>query len=152
MTDGDDEVRAYVERAVEEWKQMAAGQPWARLSESERVDFLPPLIDAVLRGTLRDVPDPRGRANAITAAATHGAHRRRQAFTEDELLHEHYLVRLAIWSASRGADSFRLRARAMARADVLFSALVLATLRGFHGEAADPDDRWSKALGDILRD
>ncbi len=152
MADADEEVRAYVERAVEEWKQMAVGEPWARLDESERVDFLAPLIDAVLRGTLPEVPDPRGRASAITAAATHGAHRRRQAFTEDELLHEHYLVRLAIWSASRGGESFRLRARAMARADVLFSALVLATLRGFHGEAADLDHRWSKALADILRE
>jgi hypothetical protein len=150
MPDSEQDIQAYVERAITEWKLMAAGPPWDRLEESERVDFLAPLVNAVLRCTLREVPDPQARAESIRAAATHGKHRREQGFTEDEILHEHYFVRLAIWSASRATASFPLRARGMARADVLFSALVLATLRGFHGESADPDGRWPNALADLL--
>lgn len=59
------------------------------------------------------------------------------------------LVRLALWSAVRNGETFRLRARAMARADVLFSTLILATLRGVRLEVTNAEGRWSAALADL---
>lgn len=145
-----EDIRAYLERTLAEWKLLGAGPPWSRLPEPERTDFLPPLLEATLRGTITEPPDGQARSDAIKAAAVHGAARRRQGFTEEEVLHEHYLIRLALWSAARGGESFRLRARAMARADVLLSVLMLATLRGFRDDRPPADQRWEGALDDLL--
>jgi hypothetical protein len=148
-TTGDD-VQRYVSRAVAEWARIGDGPPWSRLSESERIDFLPPLFEATLRGTICEPVDTSARADAVRAAAIHGADRRRQGFTEQDLLDEHYLMRLALWSAARDGGSFSLRARAMARADVLLSALMLATLRGYHRDELEAEGRWAAALDDLL--
>jgi hypothetical protein len=150
MRDQAEEVHQYLSRAVAEWRQLGAGPPWSRLGEEERMDFLPPLLEATLRGTICEPPDDRARADAVRAAAIHGAERRRQAFTEEEVLQEHYLLRLALWSAVRNGDTFRLRARSLARADVLFSTLILATLRGFRREEIDADEAWAGMLDDLL--
>lgn len=152
MRDPAEDIQLYLARALAEWTQLGEGPPWSRLEESERLDFLAPLLKATLRGTICEPPDGQARADAVRAAAVHGAERRRQGFTEEELVQEHYLVRLALWSAARHGETFRLRARAMARADVLFSALMLATLRGFRREAVDADGRWTGALDDLLAD
>jgi hypothetical protein len=146
------DVERYLSRAIAEWAQLGVGPPWSRLPESERIDFLPPMLAATLRGTICEPPDVAARADAVRAAAIHGAARRRQGFSEEELLHEHYLVRLAMWSAVRNGHSFQVRARAMARADVLLSALMMATLRGYHRDGTDPEGRWTAALDDLLVD
>jgi hypothetical protein len=152
MQDPAEDVQRYLSRAVAEWAQLGVGPPWSRLPEAERLDFVPRLMEATLRGTISEPPDLGARADAVRAAAAHGADRRRQGFTEDELVHEHYLLRLALWSAARNGASFRLRARAMARADVLLSALMLATLRGFRREELEAEGRWAAALDDLLED
>jgi hypothetical protein len=152
MHDPAGDVQRYLSRAIAEWAQLGVGPPWSRLPEAERIDFLPPMLEATLRGTICEPPDMAARAEAVRAAAVHGADRRRQGFSEEELVHEHYLVRLALWSAVRNGESFRLRARAMARADVLLSALLMATLRGFHRDELEAKGRWAAALDDLLAD
>jgi hypothetical protein len=152
MHDPAGDVQRYLSRAVAEWAQLGVGPPWSRLPEAERIDFLPPMLEATLRGTICEPPDVGARADAVRAAAEHGADRRRQGFSEEDVLHEHYLVRLALWSAVRNGASFQLRARAMARADVLISALLMATLRGFNRVELESEGRWGSALDDLLAD
>jgi len=86
-----DEVTLYLPRIFAEWSQVAVGPPWAGLTESQRIDFLPPLVDAMLRATVCTPPDPAARRLAVRAAVDHGRERRAQGFTEQDLVLEYYL-------------------------------------------------------------
>ncbi|HUQ83306.1 MAG TPA: hypothetical protein VM076_19285 [Gemmatimonadaceae bacterium] len=151
MENPSDQVRLYLPRIVAEWSQVAIGPPWAGLTEPQRIDFLPPLMTATLRATICEPPIPAARSEAIRAAAEHGGERRAQGFTEQDVVLEYYLIRLALWTATRAAAPVPLRPLAGARADALLSVLALVTLHAYADEGGGGvPDRWLGALDALL--
>ena len=153
MSPPPDEVSLYLPRIVAEWSQIAVGHPWAGLTEPQRIDFLPPLVTAMLRATVCDPPVPAARGEALRAAADHGRERRAQGFTEQDIVLEYYLIRLALWTASRTGAPVAMPALAGARADLLLSVLALATLHAYEGgEDVVLPGRWLGPLEALLGD
>jgi hypothetical protein len=144
------EVQLYLPRVIAEWSQLAVGPPWSGLTESQRIDFLPPLVDAMLRGTICSPPEPAARGQAVRAAAAHGTERRAQGFTEQDLVLEYYLIRLALWTACRTGAPIPLRPMATAAADAMLSVLALATLHGYRLDETGRERRWIEALDNLL--
>jgi len=142
-------IRVYVPRIVSEWRPLTEGSPWTSLTEAERVDHLPPLLRALLRGTLCEPPSDAAREESVRAAVVHGGDRRRQGFTEEQVLQEYYFLRIAVWSVIRGSETHE-SALQIARADTMLSVLSLASLQGMHREQIQALGRWDDNLGELF--
>lgn len=112
-------------------------EPWTRLSREERINHLPPLLGALLTSALV-AGDQRGAgAELVENATIHGQHRRQQRFDEEILLDEYYLLRDHAYRVLRAHHTPDEIIEITLRLDPAITIASVASLRGYHGIAAD---------------
>ena len=107
--------------------------PWTRLSDSERIDHLPPLIDALLELALCESANPDVNLTLLRSAFAHGEHHRTQGFDEEQILDEYYILRDQAYRALSQDVGFNEALDIITRVDPAVTRATVASLCGTHG-------------------
>jgi hypothetical protein len=140
---------------VAEWKRLTNREPWCSLPDSEWVDHLPPLLNAMFDATVCGRGSHDGRRRVIEAAMQHGEQRRSHGLPLDVLLEEHNELRTAVWQflSRRGVgaqidDSLG----EIIRFDAAATFAAMGSLRGYHRREIERERNWEGEIAQIVVD
>jgi hypothetical protein len=138
-------LRAGIPQIVARYQELTNRPPWTSLSESERIDHLPELLEDLLDA------DPSASAiePLIREAVTHGSHRRVQLFTPETILEEYHALRRAMWDAASADATSREAVPAIVQVDARISIATLGSLHGLF--RADPENEpWDDLVAELM--
>jgi len=150
MKDVCDYLKSRVGDILVEWSALAVERPWHELPEEHRLNSLPQVITGLLDASVCD-PDSRDLHLAkVHAAADHGAERRSQAFAQELVLTEYYLMREAIWRVLNGNKDLANRTGAIMLIDAALNLATRASLAGYHRKEYEQAGSWPEVLHDLV--
>lgn len=144
-----DHAREIIDRWDEENRKV---QPYLRLrTRDDRLNHLVELITDLAFASLAESSTRDIQQKVLKSAARHGATRREQGFTPEDILKEFYLVRYALWAfiQERVPDA-NAAIEAISHIDRATSVTSRASLLGFHQRELEGKGLWPKVINDLL--
>jgi hypothetical protein len=142
-----------VDAIVMEWGRRTRRPPWTNLSESDRIDHLPPLLNAMIEGVVCGSGSHEARRRVVEQGVMHGAHRRANGLSVENILDEQSQLQSAMWQLlvreSRddiGSDAFL----EIVRFDAAIGVATLASVAGFHRSATKKEQDWANTIDLLL--
>lgn len=132
-----------------EWSALTTEEPWFSLPPDERVDSLPRVVLAMVRASLCSPSDSATLREHVWAAAEHGATRREQAFPQELVFTEYYLLREAIWRYLQKVAPVSEATSAILRLDHAITLATRASIQGYHRRELTRMGRWPAAIDAI---
>jgi hypothetical protein len=132
------------------WVALSDRPPWSRLTTAERVDHLPPLLDAIFLAVFDETSERAHRARMIHGAASHGEDRRSQGYDEEIILDEYYLLRGLLWTELRARLDPARAAPIIVKVDSALSLASAASLRGMNRARLESAGQWPAALDALV--
>jgi hypothetical protein len=146
-----DALKAGVPEILGRWKELLAELPWTSDLSDEGVDHLPEVVIGLVEASLCSPLDEDAHRQKVFAAARHGQDRRDQGWTERQLLQEYHILRQAIWWFLKATGNPRAT-EVIFRIDTASTLATMASLRGFHRDLLEEQQRWPEALEEIVGD
>jgi len=146
-----DALKERMPEILERWTTLLNELPWTDEVGKETIDHLPEVVTGLAESALCSPASREARMQQAFAAARHGHDRRRQGWSERQLLQEYHLLRQAIYDDLRenhGADA----PEAIFRIDAASTLATMASLRGFHRDKLEAQGRWPAAVEELADD
>jgi len=139
---------ARVPAIITRWETLADCEPWRRLTESQRRDYLPQFVDDLFKWTICDAP--AGDAHPfLEAAAKHGYDRRLLGLSFDVVMQDSVMLRRAIWDCAQDlpdATDYILSV------DAALSVGLMASLRGYGRPELHASGKWEDTLATLAEE
>jgi hypothetical protein len=152
MTTLCEKVPLRIDSIVMEWQRRTRRPPWTKLSQTDWVDYVPPLLSAMIEGVVCGNGSHEARRRVIEQAIIHGAHRHAGGLSVENLLDEQSQLQSAIWELLIGESPSDIESETfleIIRFDVAIGVSTLASVTGFHRSAANEKD-WSSVIDLLL--
>ncbi|CAN5738702.1 hypothetical protein BH23GEM6_BH23GEM6_07140 [soil metagenome] len=133
-----------------EWSALTVEQPWHELPEAHRQGSLPEVITGLIEASICDPDDRALHLKKVQAAAVHGSVRRSQAFEQELVLTEYYLMREAIWRVLKRNKNLAGRTDAIMLIDSAMNLATRASLAGFYREEYERAGSWPTVLEELV--
>jgi hypothetical protein len=150
MRDVCDYLTERVPEILVEWNALAVERPWHDLPETHRLDSLPAVVTGLIEAAVCEPDDRRAHRAKVYAAAEHGRQRRDQAFDDELILTEFYLMREAIWRVLCRQRNMAARSEAIMLIDSAMNLATRASLAGYHQAEYEARSRWPQALEELV--
>ncbi|MEX2570362.1 MAG: hypothetical protein WD737_03585 [Gemmatimonadota bacterium] len=126
--------------------------PWRRLPEPERINFLRNLIRPLAEVAASDPVDAAVCRRVLHIAARHGERRRQLELPVQILFDDVYYFRYAVCSQIDYDGSADAYTAAVTRVDQVLSVVTLATLRGYYRDEFEARGEWPDTLEALVRE
>jgi hypothetical protein len=142
-----DDLKREIPAVLSEWDRLIREEPWFSLPPDHWIDRLPDVVVGLVEASLCDPPSIEAHRKEVSAAASHGWHRRQQELPEHLILTEYHLLRQAIWRyiIERFGPSDR-STEAILRIDTVISIATNASMWGYHREEIEGLGRWEEGI------
>src|SRR5262245_32751701 len=138
---------------VAEWKRLTDKPPWTSLTDSQRIDHLPPLLRAMIEGAVCGPGSHEARLHVVESAIKHGEQRRAVGFPLEAIFDEHSFLRMATWRFLTRETKSLSHSGIVAeiiRLDAAIGIATLASLRGFHRAEFERIRDWNGVISDLV--
>jgi hypothetical protein len=144
-------IKGHVSDVLVEWEQLVRDQPWYSLPAGHRIDSLPDVIVGLVEASLCAPTDIESHRQQVSAATTHGWHRRQQGIPDHLLLTEYHLLRQAIWYYLVGQfGSSDQITEAIMRIDLAITVATNASMWGFYKAEIEALGKWDEGMERIV--
>jgi hypothetical protein len=144
-------IKSHVLDVLVRWEGLMRQQPWYSLPADHRIDNLPEVIVGLAEAALCRPADREAHRQKVSAACTHGEHRRRQGIPDHLILTEYHLLRQALWYYL--VDTYGSSDRTVQAIMLLDTALTLATnasMWGYHRAEIEALGKWEEGIERII--
>ncbi|HEY9225389.1 MAG TPA: hypothetical protein VIP11_02000 [Gemmatimonadaceae bacterium] len=138
---------------VSDWKRLTNKPPWSTMPERDWVDYLPPLLTAMINGVICQAGSHDARRTVVERGTIHGEHRRAHGFSVEDMFEEAALLRRATWNFLTNKVESVTESGIVGeilRLDAAISVATLAGMAGFHKVELERANRWDSIVDRLL--